>query len=243
MRVSRTSIIPTCHPLHRVVIRIHCTGACLTHRNNIRGYLPLAPKTRLLAFAPLDFYFTHMDQAYVRRTSQVDSHTLYFWTATIHNWYPLLLRDHLKMEIIHSLQWLTERSLIKVYAYVIMPNHMHLIWKVLDNNGKESPHGSLLKFTAHRFRKYLLEENPQELIHFEVQAPNKRHEFWQRDSLAIPLYNRWFILQKLTYLHNNPVAKHWRLASAPSAYRFSSAAFYESGVDEFGFLKHLGDNF
>ncbi len=129
-----------------------------------------------------------------------------------------------------------------MYAFVIMPNHLHFIWTIHPNNSrKESPHGSFLKFTAHRFRKILFEHDPEALKQYAVSAYNKSHEFWQRDSLAIPLYNLPFILQKLNYIHNNPVAKHWNLAPYPEAYRFSSASFYETGFDEFGILNHIGD--
>ena len=44
------------------------------------------------------------------------------------------------------------------FGFVIMPNHMHLIWRIKELNGKETPQGSLLKFTAHRFKKMLIED-------------------------------------------------------------------------------------
>ena len=145
------------------------------------------------------------------------------------------------MEIIGSLQWLKQQQLIALYAYVIMPNHLHFVWCVLGKNGKESPQGSLLKYTAHRFRQILLQTNPSLLNQFKVDASNKAHEFWQRDSLAFPLYSRDVIWQKIEYIHNNPVAKNWRLAETREAYRFSSAEFYYTGKDEFGFLTHIGE--
>jgi REP element-mobilizing transposase RayT len=177
------------------------------------------------------------------RKSQIEHGDLYFWTATINGWKHLLAEDSMKMEIIQSLQWVTQKNLVALYAYVIMANHLHFIWTIKANNGRELPQGSLLKFTAHRFRKILYETDRQGLKAYEVVANNKSHEFWQRDSLAIPLYSRPFLLQKITYVHNNPVAKHWRLAEYPAAYWFSSASFYETGVDEFGILTHIGDVF
>jgi putative transposase len=175
------------------------------------------------------------------RKSHIEKDTVYFWTATIKDWKHLLAGDQMKMEVIGSLQWLTRKGLVTVYGYVIMPNHIHLIWKINHNNGSESPQGSFLKFTAHRFRRLLYQNEPDVLKGFEISAPNKSHEFWQRDSLAIRLYSRPFLLQKIIYIHNNPIAKHWRLAEAPVAYRFSSASFYENGNDEFGILTHIGD--
>ena len=44
-----------------------------------------------------------------------------------------------------------DQQKIKVYAFVIMPNHIHLIWKLLEPNGRESPKASFLKYTAHEF--------------------------------------------------------------------------------------------
>jgi putative transposase len=43
------------------------------------------------------------------------------------------------MVVINSWKYLVENKKIKIYAYVIMPNHIHLIWKMLNTNGKESP--------------------------------------------------------------------------------------------------------
>ena len=138
-----------------------------------------------------------MNSLFEQRKSAIVKGELYFWTATINNWKHPLEADAMKMEIIGSLQWLRARGLISVYTYVIMPNHIHLIWQVHGNNGKESPQGSLLKFTAHQFRKKLLSDAPSVLKEYEVLAANKQHEFWQRDSLAQVLYSRPFTMDKL----------------------------------------------
>jgi putative transposase len=45
--------------------------------------------------------------------------------------------------------------------------------------------------------------------------------------------------QKLDYIHFNPVRGKWRLAKDDISYYYSSARFYETGVDEFGFLNNL----
>ena len=83
-----------------------------------------------------------------RRKSHIDQGNIYFWTATINKWYRLLERDEYKDVIIQSLQYLTDTGKIDVYAFIIMPNHIHLIWRINEPNGKESPQGSLLKYTA-----------------------------------------------------------------------------------------------
>ena len=120
-----------------------------------------------------------------------------------------------------------------------MPNHIHLIWRTNEPNGKESPMGSFLKHTAHVFKKLLCREGHGKLDKFKVSAANKDYEFWQRDSLAIPLFTRKVALQKLKYIHNNPLAEHWNLAKHPCDYRYSSARYYELNEKNFAFLKDL----
>ena len=128
--------------------------------------------------------------------------------------------------------------MIDAFAFVVTPNHIHLIWRTNALNRKETAQGSFLKFTAHEFRKILLED-PIGLSKYEVTANNKQHEFWQRDSLAVHLYCRQVMLQKLNYIHLNPLADRWQLATNPWNYYYSSARFYEMGEKDFDFLKDI----
>ncbi|WPR76179.1 transposase [Algoriphagus sp. NG3] len=108
-------------------------------------------------------------------------------------------------------------------------------------NGKESAHASFLKFTGHSFRLKLLKGSPDFLNRFKVNMVNKTHEFWQERSLAVELYSPKMVYQKLDYIHNNPCRKKWMLSHDPVSYPYSSFEYYESGVDKFGFLSHIGD--
>jgi REP element-mobilizing transposase RayT len=174
-----------------------------------------------------------------QRKSYIEVGDVCFWTATLHNWIPLLQNNEVKDIIIDSLKNLSGRGLATVYGFVIMLNHIHLIWRVNGTNGKESVQASFLKYTAHAFKKWLEKKDPALLHSFKVQANNKSYEFWKRDSLAFKLKQRDTAIQKLEYIHNNPVAKNWSLASTREAYYYSSAKFYECGIDEFGFLEHI----
>ena len=61
----------------------------------------------------------------------------------------------------------------------------------------------------------MLAANNAELSKYAVDAHNKKYEFGQRDSLAIHLYSRHVMLQKLNYIHLNPLAAHWNLVNDP----------------------------
>jgi REP element-mobilizing transposase RayT len=173
------------------------------------------------------------------RKSFIQSNEIYFWTATINSWKHLLADDKFKNILIDSWAFLSEKKLIDVFGFVIMPNHFHAILQVNQMNGKESPQGSFLKYTAHQFEKLLLNESPFLLHQYRVNSSNKKHEFWQRDPLGVPIFTPEVAAQKLNYIHYNPVVKKWNLASKPEDYKYSSASYYKTGISEFTFLKNL----
>lgn len=114
------------------------------------------------------------------------------------------------------LKKLSSEEYITIYAFVIMPNHIHIIWQQNKLNGKETAQGSFLKYTAHEFLKDLKKQGLSHL--YEVNAANKKHEIWQRDSLSIEIYSRFVASQKLDYIHFNPVSKKWSLAKDDLGY-------------------------
>ena len=167
------------------------------------------------------------------------SHQAYFYTDTIFEFNNLLADENLKIIIINSLKYLVENNLVEIFGYVIMPNHIHLIWNILDNERKESVAGSFSKFTAHQFKKYLQAKDLTLLLQYSSNKTDRKFQFWKRDPLAIPLSNENILIEKLNYIHNNPIKEKWSLANLPEDYRFSSANFYQTGFDEFNFLTHF----
>ena len=168
---------------------------------------------------------------------------VYFYTATIVEWKHLLKEQEYKDIIINSLKHLSEKKLFKVYSFVIMPKHIHLIWHLTAMNGKEMPHASLMKFTSHQFLEKIRKENPELLIDYQVQSKNRIHQFWQRDPMAIELYTRKVFEQKLNYIHNNPLQERWCLVENAADYKYSSAKYYETEIDDFGILNHYAELF
>jgi len=57
-----------------------------------------------------------------------DEQNIYFTTASIYNWLPLLQKDEFKDILISSLKFLKDNDRLDVFAFVIMPNHLHIIW-------------------------------------------------------------------------------------------------------------------
>ena len=163
---------------------------------------------------------------------------VYFWTDTVKDWKRLLKQDKYKQAIIDSWKELKERNLINIYGFVIMPNHLHIIWEMLLKNGKEMPYASFNKSTSHFIVKDLKAHHPQVLPYFKVDEKEREYRIWQRDPLAIWMDYKNKMEQKLHYLHHNPLHERWNLAEKPELYQWSSAKFHETGIDDFGFLTH-----
>ncbi len=162
--------------------------------------------------------------------------SLYFHTSTIYNWKTLIHQHNLYTIITNSLLYLHEKGCIRVYGFVIMPNHIHLIWQLIKNNGKERPVASFKKYTSHYFQAYLKKTDPQELDQYFVDWKTRRYNFWQPEPHWFLLLKEATTIQKLNYIHMNPLQENWNLVKDPVKYEFSSARFYETGVKNFNFL-------
>ncbi len=177
------------------------------------------------------------------RNSRMELNEVYFWTDTIKDWKHLLRKDKYKEIIIGELQWLKNQDCIAIYGYVIMPNHIHLLWELLKKNGREKPHASFNKWTASNFLKDLRANHPNVLPYFVEESEQRNHRFWKSDPKAILMDSRKKFEQKLDYLHNNPLHERWNLAKTPEEYRWSSANFYMNSKDEFDLVEHYMDRF
>jgi putative transposase len=159
-----------------------------------------------------------------------------FFTATILEWKHLLKDDDFKDIIIKSLQFLVNEKSVVIYAFAIMPNHIHLIWQVQDGFKQDKIQLRFLRFTAQQMKFKLLQTDKSKLENYRVNAKDREYQFWERNALSIDLWSESVFMQKLEYIHNNPIQEKWHLVEFPEDYRYSSANFYLTGYDEFGIL-------
>lgn len=159
-----------------------------------------------------------------------------FFTATILEWKHLLRQDKYKELIVESLRFLVTENRIRLFAFVLMSNHIHLIWQPLEENTPEKIQHSLLSYTAHRIQKDMAQNHPLVLPYFKIKAKDRSCQFWERNSLSIELFTEIVFTQKLDYIHYNPVEAG--LCKLPEEYYYSSARFYEYGTDDFEMLTH-----
>ncbi len=164
------------------------------------------------------------------RSIHVENH-LYFITATVAGWNKLFLDKKYVSVVLNSLKWLRENKRIKLFAFVIMPHHMHFI--CIPLNGYQI--GEIIQnfgsYTAHKFLKIMRQDGEIELLKYFKDAALKsklkiNYHFWERIQ-AKNIFSEEVLKQKLEYIHNNPIAKNWTLASNRFDYTYSSACFYD----------------
>ena len=117
-----------------------------------------------------------------------------------------------------------------------MSNHIHLIWQIQEGHKRENVQRDFLKYTSQIIKKDLQFNHQNVLKVFEVNAKDRKYQVWQRNPLSIDLWTKEVFIQKMEYIHNNPVTAG--ICVYPEQYKYSSAKFYETGEDEFGFLTH-----
>ena len=78
----------------------------------------------------------------------MESGKLYFFTATILNWKHLLAHDECKQIIVDEWKRLVELNRISIYAFVVMPNHYHIIWSIEEEYNPEDIQRDFHKWTA-----------------------------------------------------------------------------------------------
>ena len=157
---------------------------------------------------------------------------LYFITATLLGWRPLLLRRKIAVVVLDSLSWHRRQGRFALYAYVIMPTHFHAIIKPAEGRTISDSLQSLGSFTAHAILKQLQKDGLTEDLRFFAEHRQadrtEQHQIWQ-PLQAKNIHSPSFLREKLEYIHNNPVAKKWQLALSRTDYEFSSARFYDLG--------------
>ncbi len=168
-------------------------------------------------------------------------HYTAFLTATNLNWLPILQNDHHKQILMEALQRRVKDEQLSIYGFVIMPNHFHIIWQIHDGINKADFMRDFMKFTARSILKFMFMNDDPLLAVLKVKAADRNQQVWERNSLSIELYTEEVFLQKLNYIHNNPIQPKWNLCNLPEEYFYSSAKFYENGgkQDDFNMLTHF----
>lgn len=159
-----------------------------------------------------------------------DPDKAHFITMTIIEWIDLFTRSNHKNTIINSLKFCQEKKGLEIYAYVIMPSHIHLLCRVNEPFKFSDFIRDFKRHTSSQLIQNIINEpeSRREWLLQKFETEGQKHQqtykIWQDGYHAIDTWSNKFIYQKLNYIHNNPVED--KIVTKPEDYLYSSARNY-----------------
>ena len=151
----------------------------------------------------------------------------HFITCTVLHWIPIFTRVDTVNILLDSLKYLQKEDNLKIYAYVILENHLHLVASSSDIGMSMRRFKS---FTAKEILKYLKDKNVKTILEqlaFYKKAHKKKAEYqlWQEGLQPKLILNDKMMRDRINYIHLNPVKRGY--VDKASCWRYSSARDYE----------------
>ena len=159
--------------------------------------------------------------------------TLHFVTTTIIDWIPLFLSWHTCDIIIDALRYCRREKGLRIHAYVIMSNHLHLILSTVGARSLSDVMRDFKRYTSRKITEQLEQEGAgvrlDLLRHRATRGKgNVDYKVWADGYHPVVVSSLDFSRQKLNYIHDNPVRKG--LVRRQEEWRYSSAGDYITGV-------------
>jgi len=168
---------------------------------------------------------------------------VYFVSFAVVDWIDVFTRNEYKNIFLESIEYCQKNKGLEVFAWCVMTNHVHLVFRVVGDGKPELVLGDIKRFSSRKLIE-AIQNNPKEsrkewlLTKFKeagLQSSNvKGYQFWRHDNKPIELWSNKVIDEKISYTHNNPVDAG--LVFKPEDYLYSSARDY---AGEKGYLENI----
>ena len=157
----------------------------------------------------------------------------HFVTCTVLHWIPVFTRPETVEIVLDSLRFLMKERL-KVYAYVVLENHLHLVAQSDDLNRDVARFKS---YTARQLLAYLKAHNVRQILdqlafYKKAHKDDRAYQLWQEGCHPEWIQSDEMMRQKVEYIHENPMKRGY--VDLPEHWRYSSARDYagQSGLLE-----------
>ncbi len=150
-------------------------------------------------------------------------------TSTVVEFIPIFTSKKYCKILTDSLQFVRKNKNIKIIAYVVMDNHFHAILNGEDLADKVR---TIKGYTAYEIIRQLKIDKKNwilnQLEYYKKKYKIKsKHQVWQEGVHPQLIESQKVALQKINYIHNNPVKRG--LVAEPEYWLFSSASNYING--------------
>ncbi|MCB0525587.1 MAG: transposase [Saprospiraceae bacterium] len=170
----------------------------------------------------------------------LNQHGINFVTITVVDWVDVFIRKSYKDIVIESLRYCQKEKGLVIYAFVIMSNHLHLVVEASD---EKFPLSDVLrdfkKFTAKSIldqikqgrkesrKKWMLERF---VYRGNKTEKNQKLQLWKNDNHPMLLYTLPILMQKIRYIHANPVKAGMVVKAEHYLYSSASNYFLNTGI-------------
>ncbi|QDT52060.1 Transposase IS200 like protein [Caulifigura coniformis] len=156
----------------------------------------------------------------------VENEFPYFMTCTVVGWLPTFTRPEAVDVVYDSWRFLQREREFKLFAYVILENHLHLIASAPDLSAAMQ---SFKSYTARRIVDLLKNRSALTLLDSfrRLKLAHKsesEHQVWQEGNHPEQICSEEMMWQKIEYIHNNPLKRGY--VDDPVSWRYSSARNY-----------------
>lgn len=158
-----------------------------------------------------------------------DESKAYFITFSTVKWLKVFVETKYIEIILDSIKYCQKHKSLELYAYCIMPTHIHMIARG-ENASLSGIIRDLKKFTSVQIVRQLEKDGDKnELLEvFRKEGlrikRNLKYKFWQDGFHPLEITSALFFKEKINYIHNNPV--NAGLVDFPINYKYSSARNY-----------------
>jgi REP element-mobilizing transposase RayT len=166
-----------------------------------------------------------------------DQNELYFVTFTVVNWIDVFIRESYREILLNSIRFCQQEKGLRIYAWVIMTSHVHLIIGTDGRNKLQDIIRDLKRHTSQAIRKEIESstyESRRDWMLWMFGRTGRKNtnnidfQFWIQDNHPIQLSSGEMVKQRLHYIHHNPIVAGF--VCEPQHYKYSSAHDYIGGT-------------
>jgi REP element-mobilizing transposase RayT len=158
----------------------------------------------------------------------------HFLTSTVAAWIPIFAHPWAVDIVLESWRFLQRERGVRLFGYVVLENHLHWLAAAEQLAARVREFKS---YTARRIIDELLARRKREWL-ADLRRGKQRHknkqvfQLWQEGSHPQQIQGEAMMVQKLDYIHSNPVRRGY--VDDPAHWRYSSARNYagEPGLIE-----------
>ena len=163
-----------------------------------------------------------------------DNQSLCFITTGLEVPAPLLAEPANAKMLLSALDFYRRKFGFLLHAFVIMPEHIHLLLQLLGTVELPKLIADFKRYTSKQLLQWCTDNHRTDLLAAFAERgaiDGEKHSVWERSFRSVPIWGAKAALTKIEYIHGNPVRRG--LAVLPEDWPYSSATAYSGRESPF----------